>query len=93
MKNDLTHLNDSLHAMLDQLTDPTDDDGQPLSEEELRLRIQRAGAVSGIAGQIIGVGRLALDAERLRHDLGPEAKTPAILGTEPAARLTRRGSD
>jgi len=79
MKNDLAHLNDALHQTLDALIEETDHDGQPLDAEALANRIRRAGAVSAIAGQIIGVGRLALDAERLRIDGGESVQVPALI--------------
>jgi hypothetical protein len=78
MKNDLSHLNDALHDLLDQLTDPTDADGASLDPEALRLRIQRAGAIGHLAGHIIDVGRLALDAERLRAD-HPSLEVPRLI--------------
>jgi hypothetical protein len=78
MKNDLAHLNDVLHDMLDQLTDPTDRDGAGLDAEAIRLRIQRAGAIGHLAGHLIDVGRLALDAERLRAD-HPSLEVPRLI--------------
>lgn len=90
MKNDLSHLNDRLHEMLDAVADPTDDDGQPLSEGELRLRIARAGAVSAIAVQIIATGRLALDAERLSSD-NPDADVPRLINAAARPRVNGQG--
>lgn len=80
MKNDLLHLNDILHQALDTLIEDTDHEGEPLDADAVRLRIQRAGAISGVAQQIIGVGRLALDVEQLRaQDTGGRGAVPAML--------------
>lgn len=92
MKNDLSHLNDSLHLVLDQLVEETDRNGEPLDAEETRQRIQRAGAVSAVAQQIIATGRLSLDAERLRLEGGQQGRVPGLLrlGSD---RASDRGSD
>lgn len=68
MKTDLQHLNLRLHDALDQLVDPTNDDGDAIDDGALRVRIARAGAICQVADRIIECGQLALSAERLRHD-------------------------
>jgi len=90
MKNDLSHLNDRLHEMLDAVADPTDDNGDAITDEELRLRIARAGAVSAIAGQIIATGRLALEGERLRSD-HPDADVPRLINAAARPRVNGQG--
>jgi hypothetical protein len=75
MKNTLGDLNNHLFAQLERLGD------EDLEGEELQEEINRAKAVSVIAGQIISNGNLVLEAEKFKADtLGrSNAKSPQML--------------
>lgn len=68
MKTTLKDLNEHLFRALELVNEETDANNEPQSEEAVRARIVRAGAVSKLGAQIIAVGRLALDAEHLRAE-------------------------
>jgi hypothetical protein len=79
-KNKLTDLADHCFMALerlDALGDATDIDPEALARE-----IQRAQAVGTVAAKVIDIGRLALDAAKVKHDLGPGVRAPALLGLD-----------
>ena len=62
MKNKLTDLNDHLFSMLEKL----DDD--EVTGEKLDEEINRAKAITSIAGQIINNANLALNAKKFQFN-------------------------
>jgi hypothetical protein len=91
MKNNLDSLNDHLFALLEQVSEETDQEGRPLDPEMLKQRIQRAGAGTAIAREIINAQRLALDAARLRSE-EPDVRIPRVIASDepPATPLLRQ---
>lgn len=73
MKNKLIDLNNHLFAQLERLGD------EGLAGEKLAEEINRSKAVGGIAVQIIGNARLALDAQIAIND-GLIKQAPKMLG-------------
>jgi len=76
MKNRLTDLADHLFAQLERLGD------EDLGNDALRVEILRASAMSATAREIISVGRLALDAAKVRADLPDQQGMPGLLGLD-----------
>jgi hypothetical protein len=76
MKNRLTDLADHLFAQLERLGD------EDLGNEDLKVEILRASAMSAMAREIISVGRLALDATKVRAELPDQQGMPALLGLD-----------
>lgn len=76
MKNRLTDLADHLFAQLERLGD------EELKPDDLKVEILRASAMSATAREIISVGRLALDAAKVRSDLPADQGMPALLGLD-----------
>jgi hypothetical protein len=75
MSNKLTDLNQHLFTALERLN------RQDISNPEaVACEIKRAGAVANLAGQIIDVGRLALEATKIRDQVGQDAAMPDVLG-------------
>jgi hypothetical protein len=72
MKNKLEDLANHLFLQIERLSD---DD---MTEDRLRQEIARAGALERMAGRVIDVGHLALDAARLGHDT--QQALPRLLG-------------
>ena len=92
MKNNMDDLNDYLFALLEQVTEDTDQNGRTLDPEEIKQRIARVGAGTSIAREIINVQRLALDAARLRSE-EPAVEIPRALQSAPqvaAPKLPRQ---
>ena len=89
-KTTLDDLNRHLFGMLEQITDDTDEGGNTLSDDAIRQRIARSGAVTKLAREILDTQRLALDAARLRAE-DPNARTPRMLGLEPEAEGEQPG--
>lgn len=73
MKNKLIDLNDHLFAQLERLGD------EDLAGEKLKEEIDRSRAIGGIAVQVIGNARLALDAQIAIND-GLIKNAPKMLG-------------
>jgi len=75
MKNKLVDLNNHLFAQLERLGD------EDLAGDKLNEEINRAKAVTDVAGQIIANGNLALKAEIAKGDYVSAAnfKTPEML--------------
>ena len=91
MPHTLTDLNQHLFTALERL------DRQDISNPEAcAAEIKRAGAVAHVAGQIIDVGRLALEATRIRDQVGQDARMPDLLGldqSKPKALNGQTGGD
>ena len=85
MKNKLTDLNNHLFEQLERLNDD-DLKGDALAEE-----INRSKAITGVAAQIIGNAKLALDAQ-LAIDDRLIKKAPAMLGVETHNDDNKKGS-
>ena len=77
MQRTLTDLNQHLFAALERLNAQDLDNVDAIVAE-----IKRAGAVASVAGQIIDVGRLALEATRIRDQVGQDARMPEVLGLD-----------
>ena len=74
MKNKLTDLNDHLFSMLEKL----DDD--EVTGEKLDEEINRAKAITSIAGQIINNANLALNAKKFQVEAqGKDSELPPML--------------
>jgi hypothetical protein len=76
MKNRLTDLADHLFAQLERLGDEATD------QEAIKLEIARSGAMTATAREIISIGRLALDAAKVRDDLLANDAMPTLLGLD-----------
>ena len=77
MPHTLTDLNQHLFGALERLNQQVLTDPEAIAAE-----IKRAGAVAHVAGQIIDVGRLSLEATRLRDQVGQDARMPEVLGLD-----------
>ena len=91
MPHTLTDLNQHLFTALERLN------SQDISNPEaVAAEIKRAGAVANLAGQIIDVGRLALEATKIRDQVGQDARLPEVLGldqSKPKALNGQTGGD
>lgn len=67
-------LNNHLFSQLEKLIN------EDLTGEELKEEIERSKAVSLITKDILGAAHLAINAERLRHDLGANIGNVPLLG-------------
>lgn len=76
MNNKLIDLNNHLFAQLERLSDE-DTTGEKLTEE-----IGRSKAVTGVAGQIIGNAKLALEAQKALSDGLIRGNLPKMLRME-----------
>ena len=75
MKNKLIDLNDHLFAQIERLSD------EELTGERLHEELSRTKAITGVATQIIGNARLALDAQVAIHD-NMIKQPPKMLGAQ-----------
>ncbi|HFR3572082.1 TPA: hypothetical protein ACHVCR_000250 [Streptococcus suis] len=64
VRNKMSNLADTLFAQLEYLDD---------SENELKIEIERSKAMVSVAGQIVSVGKLAIDAKKLEAETGNSA--------------------
>ncbi|HEL9636617.1 TPA: hypothetical protein U0K40_001310 [Streptococcus suis] len=67
VRNKMSDLADTLFAQLESLDD------RELSENELQIEIERSKAMVSVAGQIVSVGKLAIDAKKLEAETGNSA--------------------
>lgn len=56
----MSNLADTLFAQLESLDD------RELSENELKIEIERSKAMVSVAGQIVLIGKLAIEAEKIK---------------------------
>lgn len=74
LRQNLGDLNGYLFESLDALSKPD------MTEDETRLEIERARAVTGVSDKIIQAGRLVLDTEKTyQRNEAINAKAPAML--------------
>jgi len=78
MKNTLQDLNNHLFAQLERLSD------EDLNGEELQEEIERAKAVTSVAGQIVSNASLTIKALELQCEYGcaREMSIPKFLGCD-----------
>ena len=76
MKNRLTDLADHLFAQLERLGD------ECATADDIKNEIARSGAMTATAREIISIGRLALDAAKVRDDLLANDAMPTLLGLD-----------
>lgn len=68
----IAELNKHLFAQLDRLN-------KELSDDELKLEVERSQAVTGIAKQVIDAGALVVSAEKVRQEYGTGFKDKKLL--------------
>lgn len=86
MKNKIEDLHNALFMELETLQDEDsfrDEDGK-IDQAKVELAIKRADAVSGVAGKIMELQRLQLDAVKTALDHGIDVRLPETLGIEDA---------
>ena len=84
MKNKLKDLNDALLVELETLQDEEsfkDDDGN-IDMAKAELAIKRATAVTDVAGRIMELSRIQLDAVKTANSMGIALNMPETLGIE-----------
>ena len=84
MKNKMIDLHNALFAELEALQDEdsfTGEDGK-VDQSKVELAIRRADAVSNVAGKIMEIQRLQLDAVRIAVKSGMSVSMPETLGLE-----------
>jgi hypothetical protein len=86
MKNKMSDLNDHLFCQIERLGE------QDLKGEALVEEIRRAGAVCGVAQQIIAGGRLVLDAVRTADEIPGVGNIPLLLEVDHAQIHTEGNS-
>lgn len=64
VRNKMSNLADTLFAQLEYLDD------RELSENELQIEIERSKAMVSVTGQIVSIGKLAIDAKKLESETG-----------------------
>jgi hypothetical protein len=77
VKNKLEDLVNHMFAQIERLGDESLTD-----PEAIRAEIARAGAMTNVGRAIIDAGKLALDASRTLHELGPAARAIPMLGLD-----------
>ena len=73
VRNKMSNLADTLFAQLESLDD------RELSENELQIEIERSKAMVSVAGQIVSIGKLAIEVEKLKQEAGIEHAPIALL--------------
>lgn len=73
MNNKLTDLNNHLFAELERLSD------EELNEDELKMEISRAKAITAVSTKIIENGTLALRAEKFKSEMGLDTLNAPML--------------
>ncbi|MCM1221588.1 MAG: hypothetical protein NC548_44630 [Lachnospiraceae bacterium] len=100
MKNKMIDLHNALFAELETLQDMDsfcDEDGK-LDREKAELAIKRADAVNDVAGKIMELVRIQIDAVKTANSMGVAIRLPETLGIEeipragdyPSSRAARR---
>lgn len=87
MKNKMEDLHNALFAELETLQDEDSfrDESGNIDKAKVELAIRRADAVSGVAGKIMELARIQLDAVRLAENMGMSAELPDTLGIKEAS--------
>ena len=73
VRNKIDDLSNTLFAQLEMLDD------RDLTAEETQLEIERSKAMVSVAGQIVSVGKLALEAEKFKQEAGVKNAPIALL--------------
>ncbi|HFU4136851.1 TPA: hypothetical protein ACGO73_000541 [Streptococcus suis] len=73
VRNKMSNLADTLFAQLESFDD------RELSENELQIEIERSKAIVSVAGQIVSIGKLAIEVEKLKQEAGIEHAPIALL--------------
>lgn len=84
MKNKMIDLHNALFAELEALQDEEnfyDDDGN-LDKEKAELAIRKADAVNNVAGKIMDLARLQIDAVKTASRMGMVVNIPETFGIE-----------
>ena len=76
MKNKLTDLNNHLFAQMERLSE------ERISEKKLKKEIARTKAITDVAREIIGNGRLVLDGIRAQQGDGLLKNLPDMMQIE-----------
>lgn len=82
MKNKMMDLHNALFAELETLQDTDsfyDEDGT-LNKAKAELAIKRADAVNDVAGRIMDLARIQLDAVKTAHNMGMVMQMPETFG-------------
>lgn len=74
MKNKITDLNNHLFAQLERLGD------EDLTEEQLKVEVQRAKAITDVSSKIIDCAKTTLDAAKLLHSAGMDITKRSDIG-------------
>lgn len=73
VRNKLSDLTNTLFAQLETLDD------RDLTEEELKVELQRSKQMVAISGQILQAGQLSLEAEKFKDKVGDNNAPIALL--------------
>ena len=84
MKNKMIDLHNALFAELESLQDEDSfkDENDNIDNTKIELAIKRADAVSGIAGRIMDLTRIQLEAVRIADNMGMPIQLPETLGAQ-----------
>lgn len=76
MKNKLTDLNNHLFAQLERLND------EGLTGDALKMEVERAKAITGVATQIVNGTKVTGDAMKMIHSGDAPKQVQALLGMD-----------
>ena len=84
MRNKIIDLHNALFAELESLQDEDSfkDETGNIDNTKIELAIKRADAVSGIAGRIMDLTRIQLEAVRIADNMGMPIQLPETLGAK-----------
>jgi len=84
MRNKIIDLHNALFAELESLQDEDSfkDENGNIDNTKIELAIKRADAVSGIAGRIMDLTRIQLEAVRIADNMGMPIQLPETLGAQ-----------
>lgn len=84
MRNKMIDLHNALFAELESLQDEDSfkDENGNIDNTKIELAIKRADAVSGIAGRIMDLTRIQLEAVRIADNMGMPIQLPETLGAQ-----------